>query len=105
MANFLFNTTFTVDDRYRDAWLNWMVAIYIPAMKAVAPASTHELYSIDGSQADGAHSYSSQWRCDEIRSLGNLRSTSAQLCQDVVETMGEACLGFSTLMKSINLEK
>ncbi len=104
MANYLFNTTFTVDDKYRDAWLNWMIAIYIPAMKAVSGGARHELYSIDGTISQGSHSYASQWRCDDIQSLGNLRSTSAQLCQDVVETMGEACLGFSTLMKGIDIE-
>ena len=51
----------------------------------------------------GAQSYSSQWRCDTLEQLGNLRSTSARLCQDVLETHGEACLAFSTLMRGLNL--
>lgn len=101
MATFLFNTTFTVDDNLRDAWLKWMLSTYVPTMRTVAPGSTHELYQIDGTGSDGAHSFSSQWRCDSLMLLGNLRSTSAQLCSDVMQTMGESCLAFSTLMKSL----
>lgn len=103
MAKFLFNTTFTVDDRMRDGWLKWMVGIYGPAMRAASGGCPHELYSIDGTRQDGAQSYSSQWRCDTLEQLGNLRSTSARLCQEVMETHGEACLAFSTLMRGLNL--
>lgn len=103
MARFLFNTTFTVDDNLRDAWLKWMVGIYIPAMRTVAPGCSHELYDIDGASSEGSHSFSSQWRCDSLFQLGNLRSTSAQLCQDVMQTMGESCLAFSTLMRGLNI--
>lgn len=102
-TKFLFNTTFTVDDQVRDAWLRWMAGIYAPSMRAAAGDCPHELYAIDGTRQDGAQSYSSQWRCSTLEQLGNLRATSASLCQDVVETMGDRCLGFSTLMRRLNI--
>ncbi len=102
-TKFLFNTTFTVDDQVRDAWLRWMADLYVPSMRAAASDCPHELYAIDGSRQDGAQSYSSQWRCSTLEQLGNLRGVSARLCQDVAETMGERCLGFSTLMRRLNV--
>lgn len=101
---FLFNTTFTVDVQLQQGWLTWVTTVYAPAIRAVAPAARHELYSIDGSIRDGAISFSSQWRCDSIGDLGAIRSASGQLCADMMETHGEKCLAFSTMMKGIVTE-
>ncbi len=100
---FLFNTTFTVEDTLRQGWLNWMRDTYVPAMRMASGATDHELYTIDGNITIGAHNYSSQWRCSTIAQLGALRSTSARLCQEMMETHGEHCLAFSTLMRGLPL--
>ena len=39
---YLFNTTFTVSLNMQQGWQAWMIASYIPAMRAVAPNATHE---------------------------------------------------------------
>lgn len=99
---YLFNTTFTVSLNMQQGWQAWMIASYIPAMRAVAPNATHETYVIDGSISDGSLSYSSQWRCSTISELADLREVSTQLCQDVMQTHGENCLAFSTMMKGLD---
>lgn len=100
---FLFNTTFTVENTLRTGWLNWMRDTYLPAMREASGVRDHELYVIDGQITIGAQNYSSQWRCDSLAQLGALRSTSARLCQEMLETHGEHCLAFSTLMRGLNI--
>ncbi len=99
----LFNTTFTVDIELRNGWLRWMKEIYVPQMQAAAPAARHALYHIDGSIRDGALSFSSQWLCPDIRSLGAVRLQNKRLCDDLAQTHGDKCLAFSTMMKEQEL--
>lgn len=100
---FLFNTTFTVEDTLRTGWLNWMRDVYVPKMREASGVSDHELYIVDGTLTLGSQNYSSQWRCTTVAQLGALRSTSAKLCQEIMETHGEHCLSFSTLMRGLPL--
>lgn len=100
---FLFNTTFTVEDTLRTGWLNWMRDTYVPQMREASGITDHELYTIDGNITIGAHNYSSQWRCDSLAQLDALRKTSSRLCQDMLQTHGEHCLAFSTLMKGLTI--
>lgn len=100
---FLFNTTFTVEDSLRAGWLNWMRDKYVPAMREASGVSGHELYVIDGQITIGAQNYSSQWRCDSLAQLGALRRTSNTLCQEMMQTHGEHCLAFSTLMRGLDI--
>ncbi|MGN0011562.1 MAG: DUF4286 family protein [Marinilabiliaceae bacterium] len=102
--HFLFNTTFTVEDTLRAGWLNWMRDTYVPAMREASGVADHQLYAIDGTQTLGSQNYSSQWRCDSIAQLGALRAASARLCQDMMETHGEHCLAFSTLMRGLTID-
>lgn len=98
---FLFNTTFTVEDSLRTGWLNWMRDKYVPTLMEASGAQDHQLFMIDGTENIGSRNYSSQWRCNSIKQLGALRSASARLCQEMMETHGEHCLAFSTLMKEL----
>ena len=101
--SYLYNTTFVISRAERDWWLQWMETEYSAAMRGVVPDARHELYAIDESlSADpGSLSFSSQWVCEGALELGRLRDVSNALCSAMVEQKGEACLFFSTMMKSV----
>ncbi len=104
MANFIFNTTFTINDSAQQWWIQWMHQNYVVAIKNVAPSASVELYAIDGTATAGSRSYSAMWRCTTLQELGAVRTESMRQCQKLLALQGERCLSFSTLMRGLPLE-
>ena len=100
---YLYNTTFVISRAELEWWLVWYAEVYEPALRGAVPEARHELYAIDESLSPDPSclSFSSQWACDGALELGRLRDSSSALCSGLVQDKGEACLFFSTMMKSV----
>lgn len=99
---YLYNTTFVISTREYGWWVNWMTRIYLPTLADMAPHATNELYKLDIAQPDTL-SFSCQWRCANVADLGTIDKYSKALNSKLTEEKGEACLYFSTMMKSVEL--
>ncbi len=100
---FLFNTTFTVDDREFLWWQDWMRETYKAGILEVAPDSELSVYSIDATSDGVSKSFSAQWHCSTLQDLGRVRLKSMSLCQKLLAEKGEKCLSFTTLMRRLNI--
>ena len=101
---YLFNTTFVVENSELAWWRDWMRRIYLPTFTDLLPRVENEIFQLDDNgQVPGSTTFSCQWRCSTLQELGVIDKYSQILHTRLAELKDDACLFFSTMMKSVDL--
>jgi hypothetical protein len=101
---FLYNTTFSVENKVLKLWQEWMRRSYIPSLCDLLPNVEYEMWEINPLQENSdSINISCQWRCRTPEDLEVINKYSQALLSNLSSEFGDKCLYFSTILRKTDL--
>jgi len=100
---FIFNTTFSVENKSIADWKDWMQRNFVPTFSELLPDLKVELFELMAVVQEDMTNFSCQMRCANPEELEIIHKYSNILMDNLKGTFGEKCLHFSSILKEMEL--